>query len=127
MSDAVIANLQNPMPILQQDKSSIVTNPFIPNEQREKEIAALESEANTIIASEYNNNKTSSVKNQSLAELNSNVAKSLTGLFDDLFTKPNDIPWRHYLPTILQKDQRYAYLGILCLVIAFVYIISNQS
>jgi len=127
MSDAVIANLQSPKPILQQDKSTIITNPFIPNEQREKEIVALQSEANAIIEEEYKQNKTSSIQYQSLAVINKNIASSITGLIDDLFLKPADTQWKDYLPIIFQKEQRYTYIGILFLFIVLFYTLVTRE
>jgi hypothetical protein len=124
MSDKVIANLVPQKPILQQDKSSLVTtNPFIPNEQRTKEIESMQKEANDIIESAYTQNKTSSIKEQSLSQLNKNVAHSVVSFLDDLFNKPKDIPWKHYLPMIIQKDQRYTYFGVLLVFVSIFFLI----
>lgn len=119
MSDTIIANVANPTPILQQDRSSkLTTNPFIPNEQRERELVTIQQEANSIIEEAYQTNKTSSIRNMTLNQINGNISSSVTGIIDDLFAKPNDVPWRHYLPMIIQKEQRFAYLGILLIFIA---------
>lgn len=126
MSDKVIANLTNPTPILQQDRSSkLTTNPFIPNEQREREIMTIQEEANSIIEDAYQENKTSSVRNMTLNQIHGNISNSVTGIIDDMFSKPSDVPWRLYLPTILQKDQRFAYLGILLILIAIFMILAR--
>lgn len=127
MSDKVIANLLPQKPILQQDKSSLVTtNPFIPNEQRTKEIESIQEEANNIIESAYAQNKTSSIQDQTLSQLNKNIAQSVVGFLDDLFNKPDDIPWKHYLPMIFQKDQRYTYLGVLLVFVSIFFLIVKQ-
>ena len=127
MSDKIIANIFSPQPILQQDKSSIVTtNPFIPNEQREKEILSIQNEANSIIEEAYRSNKTSSIQNLTLNEINYNVSSSFIGFVDDIFAKPKDIPWRHYIPIIIQKEQRFVYLGILLIFIA-IYILLARA
>ena len=55
--------MNNPVPILQQEKSSITTNPFIPNDQKIKELEIIDKEANKIIEDAYNKNKTSSIAN----------------------------------------------------------------
>lgn len=115
---STILNLQNPQPILQQDRSNIVTNPFIPNDQKEKELQTINKEANDIIEREYNKNKTSSILNQPIKDINKNIAGSVIGILDDLFNKPDDTEWTAYIQTILQKDQRYAYIGILFILIA---------
>jgi hypothetical protein len=113
-----IINLQNPKPILQQDRSNIVTNPFIPNVQKERELETINKEASDIIEKEYNKNKTSSILNQPIKDINKNIAGSVIGILDDLFNKPDDTDWTSYIQTILQKDQRYAYIGILFILIA---------
>lgn len=127
MPEAANANLQNPVPVLQQDKSKITTNPFIPNQQREKELAVIQNDANKIIAEQYNKNTTSSIKHQTLAEINVNIGKSLSGIFDDLFRKPTDTTWLAHLSNIFQKDQRYTYVGILCIFIAIVFILIQSD
>lgn len=128
MSDKVIANLLPQKPILQQDKSSLVTtNPFIPNDQKTKELEAIQDEANSIIEAAYAQNKTSSIQDQTLSQLNQNIAQSVMGFLDDLFTKPNDIPWKHYLPIIVQKEQRYTYFGVLLMFISIFFLIVKQN
>lgn len=127
MSDKIISNILAPKPILQQDKSSLViTNPFIPNEQKTKELEAIQDEANSIIEAAYAQNKTSSIHDQSISQLNANVAQSIVGFLDDLFNKPNDIPWKHYLPMIFQKEQRYTYFGVLLLFVSVFFLIVKQ-
>lgn len=127
MSDKVIANLLPTKPILQQDKSSLVTtNPFIPNEQKSKELDAIQEEANSIIETAYTQNKTSSIQDQTLSQLNKNVAQSVVGFLDDIFTKPDDIPWKHYLPMIIQKEQRYTYFGVLLIFVSIFFLLAKQ-
>lgn len=127
MSDKVIANLIPPKPILQQQKSSlVVTNPFIPNEQKAQELEAVQKEANDIVRVAYQQNQTSSIQNQSLGQLNKNISQSVIGLLDDIFKKPDDIPWKHYLPMIIQKEQRYTYIGILLVFISIFFLIVKQ-
>jgi hypothetical protein len=111
--------MDNPVPILQQEKSNITTNPFIPNEQKIKELEIIDKEANKIIEDAYNKNKTSSISNLSIKDIITNISDSVIGLLDDLFSKPENINWKDYLSSILQKNQRYTYLGILFLIIAF--------
>jgi hypothetical protein len=118
MSLNKIANISNAVPILQQERSQITTNPFIPNSQKIKELEELDKDAAEIIESEYNKNKTTSIYNLSIKEINKNISSSVIGFLDDLFKKPKDIPWRLYLPMIIQKDQRYTYIGVLFIIIA---------
>jgi hypothetical protein len=111
--------MNNPVPILQQEKSNITTNPFIPNDQKIKELEILDQEANKIIEDAYNKNKTTSISNLSIKDIITNIADSVIGFIDDLLSKPVDIPWKDYISSILQKNQRYTYIGILFLIIAF--------
>jgi hypothetical protein len=120
-----IVNLTNPQPILQQDKSSIVTsNPLIPNEQKEREIIVTDI-SNT--ANNNNANAKNTVKNMSIQDINKKIGTSVIGFFDDLFLKPENVPWKEYLPTILQKDERYTYIGILCILIGFYLLLARSN
>lgn len=118
MSVNRIANISNTIPILQQERSSITTNPFIPNEQRTLELEQIDKQANLIIEEQYNKNKKSSIFNLPLRDINTNISSSFIGFFNDLFLKPADMPWRIYIPMILERDQRYTYIGVLCIFIA---------
>lgn len=86
--------LTNPIPILQQQKSSVSTNIFI------KPLS------------------TQPILSPSPHASHSHISKNYLGFFDDLFNKPNDIHWADYFPIILKKDDRYFYLSILFLIIA---------
>lgn len=121
MTTNQIINIQNPVPILQQERSSITTNPFIPNEQKTLELETLDKEANKIIEEAWVKSKSNSIKNLSLNDINQNVSSSFIGLIDDLFTKPKETPWKEYIVEIFNKDQRFTYIGILFILIA-VYI-----
>lgn len=118
MSVNQIANISNTVPILQQERSSITTNPFIPNEQKTIELQQIQKESNIIIEEQYNKNKTTSIFNLPIRTINDNISSSFIGFFNDLFVKPADMPWRIYIPMILERDQRYTYLGVLCIFIA---------
>jgi len=126
MSVNEIVNITNPTPILQQERSQITTNPFIPNEQRTMELEQIDKAANLIIEEQYNKNKTSSIFNLSLRDINTNISSSFIGFFNDLFLKPADMPWRIYVPMILERDQRYTYIGVLCIFIA-VYMLAVRK
>jgi hypothetical protein len=117
MSDKIV-NIQNPVPILKQEKSSIITNPFIPNEQKQLEIQELDKEANQIMEIAWAQSKSNSIANLSLNQINKNVSLSVIGFLDDLFSKPKDISWKDYLIEIIQKEQRYTYIGVLFILIA---------
>ena len=78
------SNIQNPTPILLQQKSKITTNPFISETQKKIELQAIQDNANKIMTDFYNKNSTSSIKNLSLSDINKNTSESILGLLDDL-------------------------------------------
>ena len=105
-----IANIQNPVNILQQERSKITTNPFIPNEQKTMEFEAIDHESNEIIKRAYEKNN---IYNFSIKQINENISKSTIGFLDDLFIKPENNNWIEYLQIILLKEERYVYFGFL--------------
>lgn len=127
MSVNKIVNITNPIPILQQERSQIITNPFIPNEQQAFELEQLDKRANQIIQESYNENKINSISNLNLRDISKNISSSFIGISEDLFTKPEDVKWIDYIFLIFQKDQRYAYIGIVLLMIAFYMMIVKNS
>jgi len=118
-----ILNVQNPIPILQQPKSSITTNPFIPNEVKQMELEMIDQEANKIIQEQYRQSQASGIGNMSLKQLGQNISISYVGILDDLFVKPTNKSWDIYIFEIIQKDGRYGYLGILFIIIALLLIL----
>lgn len=121
-----VVNVINPTPILQQNKSSIVTNPFIPNEQREFELSLLDEEANEIIEKQYENTQLSSIKNQSIQQIFRNIANSVTDILDDVF-KPREesVSLSEHLLNTFTKNQRYAYIGVLLIILAVIIKLLN--
>lgn len=99
-----IINIRNPINILSQPKSSLDTNPLIPNKQDTFEIEQPIS-GETIARVPFH-------------ELNQNIAKSCTEFLDDILNKPEDIAWNNYIIISLQKDNRYPYIGIMLLVVS---------
>ena len=117
--------MNNPVPILQQEKSNITTNPFIPNDQKIKELEIIDERANKIIEEAYNKNKTTSISNLSIKDIITNISDSVIGILDDLFLKPENINWKDYISIILKKNQRYTYIGVLFLIIAFYMLLTH--
>jgi hypothetical protein len=121
-----IENIQPIEPILQQQKSSIITNPFISDTTKIAELNDIQKHANEIFEQQYNKNITNSIQNLSLSDINKNITNSCVGLLDDALNKPSDIHWFQYIQIILKKDQRYAYIGIVLIIIAlFILILTN--
>jgi hypothetical protein len=108
------------VPILRQDKSQIITNPFIPNVQREKEILQIQRNANSIVEQANKENNTTSIANTSLKDIHKNTILALSGGFNDMFNKPSEVTWIQHLLYIIIKDQRYAYIGIVLIITAIV-------
>lgn len=123
MSDKIVANLTEPIPILKQDASAINTNPFIPNEQRERELTIIQSQANKIVEDAYKQNKTSSITNLTLQQIGNNISGSFTGLIYDLVNKPSDKSWLPYIEESVTKEQRYTYFGIVMVILALYMLI----
>ena len=115
------------VPILQQEKSSITTNPFIPNTQKEKEMQVIDSQANAILQEYYNSNKNNSIQNLTLSQVTTNVSTSFTGFLDDLFIKDDNTSWKEHLIEISTKDQRYAYLGVLLICVSLFLLLVKRT
>jgi len=110
-------SLQNPEPILKQQKSKINTNPFIPDNQKTIELKNIQDETNKILSDNYNKNK---LINTSLSDINKNISKTCIGIMNDLLNKPDNIVWYEYIQIVIKKDDRYAYLGIIFIIISLV-------
>lgn len=119
-------SIRNPTQILQQQKSNIITNPFISDSQKQIELDEITEKVNDIVLQNYNTNISSSIQNLSLSDINKNISKSCIGLLDDLFNKPTDIKWLDYIQIIIKKDQRYTYLGFLFIFIAFYILLVSK-
>lgn len=110
-------DIRNPINILQQEKSKITTNPLVTGkivtENDEKiEVVKLEPTKTEKIPPTFN-------------DINRKLSVSIMGLIDDLFEKPNDIPWMKYLTMILEKDERYTYLAVLLIFTTLFIILLN--
>lgn len=99
--------LQNPINILQQEKSFITTNPLI---------QPLQSNENL---------KDTQPKPPTFYDINIKLSTSIMGLIDDIFEKPDDIPWLKYIQMILDKDERYTYLTVLFIFISLFIVLLN--
>jgi hypoxanthine-guanine phosphoribosyltransferase len=120
-----MSNLE-PQPILQQQKSLLTTNAFIPDNIKMMELNDIQNNVNNIIQNEYNKNITSSIQNLSLSDINRNISESCIGVLDDILNKPKNIAWIEYVQIILKKKQRYTYIGIMLIFIAFFILIVSK-
>ena len=120
-----ISNLTQPVPILQQQKSVITTNPFIPDSIKVAELTSIQNNANEIIKSEYKKN--TGVNQFNLTDLHKNITKSFIGVLNDSLNKDDETSWFEYLFIILGKDQRYVYIGILLIITALIILLINSA
>lgn len=102
------------IPILQQQKSDIITNPLIIPKEIESEIVSDEKEEKKTIS------------DMTLGEINKNISSSFLGVCEDLLNKPSEERWNNYIFIILQKDNRYTFLILLFLFIFLFYIIVRE-
>ena len=106
--------IQNPINILQQEKSSITTNPFV----QPKLYTVQENLQDTP-------KDTPKDKPPTFYDINKKLSTAIMGLIDDLFEKPDDIPWLKYIQMILDKDERYTYLTVLFIFTTLFIILIN--
>lgn len=104
-----IINLQNPVPILHQPKSSIITNTLIPkNDTYEVSVSKKEFK----------------IKNK-ISEMNSNISNSILGVLLDFFDKKEDMTWIQHFKYIFLKEQRYKYIGLFLIIISLILYLIN--
>lgn len=123
----LIENIKNPEPILLQQKSKLNTNPFIPDTQKQLELQNIQDNANQIMMDYYNKSSTTSIQNLSLSNISKNLSDSIIGLMNDLLNKPKNIDWFPYIEQSIKKDNRYTYIGILFIIIALYFILTQED
>lgn len=116
--------VQNPIPILQQKKADMTTNPFI----------------NDSVTHEQDNqvNETNEVNDQNIVKkskknkytvgfmkFNTEFSNSVMGFFDDIYEKPEDKKWQEHIVYIVKKDNRHNYLGVLLIFVIMFMILVN--
>jgi hypothetical protein len=105
LEELAYAKLHNPIPILQQRKSYITTNPYVLGRQ------PIET-PHKLLSRPFTN-------------FSKNLAQSCMGFLDDLYIKPNEEPWYSYIIFIIYKDNRHTYLGVFLLLIALAIFIKG--
>lgn len=122
-----IVNIQNPIPILQQPKSSVIKNILIPNEQQEVEYEIIDTKEKEKLDEENEKMKKTGIKYTSFATLHTRISESILGVIVDFFEKPKDEYWIEHIPNIFIKDQRYAYIGMFLVIIAIIIHITKLN
>ncbi len=102
--ELVPAVIENPRPILQQPSS----NNFNHVNLRKTEVNKRKTEVEGDV--------------KSLEVVGRRMADSVLGVMDDIYNKPKTENWKDYLATTILKDDRYAYIGMLCILIT-IYIL----
>ena len=120
MSSNNIVNIQNPIPILQQPKSSITTNTLIPTQQQQIEYETIDNKELEKYNKQQEELKKTGIKYASFATIHLKISESILGVIIDLFDKPKDETISEHIKNIFIKDQRYAYIGIFLVVIAII-------
>ena len=113
--------VMNPLAILQQQKAALTKNEFLVKEEirqikNRQDIDNFNDKLQKDTDANYVNFNNS---------INKNLSITLIGFTDDLLNKPHETHWKHYLPIILEKDDRYIYLLILIIFITFFIILIN--
>ena len=106
----MILNIHNPIPILQQKPSSITTNTLIPTnfqQTTDKQIVKI----NKI--TKNNNN------------INQKISSDIIDFFDDFYKKPDNEPLSKYIIQISSKKNRFMYIGIFFILVAFYILFLN--
>lgn len=93
--------VQNPMPILQQQKAELTTNPFIKPARQESR----------------------DQESRDQVKINRQLSIHVIGFMDDLLDKPDDIQWHRHVKMCLHKDDRMLYLTILVVFIVLFMIL----
>lgn len=109
--------------IVKSEISHIKTSPFISDNQKEMELRKLNKDVNKIITDNYNKNTSAF----NLSNLHKNISISCVGIVDDALNKPKGIKWSEYIQIILQKNQRYTYIGFLLIFIAIFILVTRTS
>lgn len=121
-----IINITTPIPILQQNTSSINTNPFLMDNNKIN-IDRSETQTQNDIEIENENEKRNEkvyMTNLDIEYFFKDFSINIIDFLNDLLDKPHDESWVYYLVYILYKNNRYTYIGILSIIIALmIYII----
>lgn len=95
--------VQDPKPILQQQKAQLTTNPFI----KKVPEPILEKEEEEVVP-----------------KINRELSIHIIGFMDDMFEKPDSVEWHHHIKQCIQKENRMLYMTILMIfIILFIILI----
>jgi len=127
--------ISNPVPILQQPKADLTTNPFISGTTPTQQISTQQTTpqiSTQQISTQQTTTPQSTQENDSslpgvigFTDFNKKMSNSIMGIMDDMYEKPNDVSWQEYIPYVVGKESRYNYLGVtIIFIIMFIILFS---
>lgn len=137
--------VNNPVPILQQQKSNITTNTFLDPGNKTYDIPSNQQLNNfgssvEVLPNLNETRRTSSSRSlgfgegrgtelqpkphsPSFTEINKKLSITIIDTLDDLLNKPDNINWKDYALMVFAKDDRYTYFSILLIIFALILIL----
>jgi hypothetical protein len=115
-----IVNLQNPIPILQQPKSEIITNKLIPNRQKVEEYEIIDNIELRKQQEQKIKLENNGIKYASFATIHTRISESIIGIITEIFDKPYNEGIFEHINNTFTKNQRYAYIGLLLIMISII-------
>lgn len=115
------------IPILQQPKSSMTTNILIPNEQKEENYEIVDKIELEKLNKRKEELQKTSIKYTSFGDIHKRISESVLGIMTEIFDKREDDKWVEHIKNTFTKDQRYAYIGILLIIISIIIIVLRKN
>lgn len=106
----MIQNIHNPIPVLQQPKSQVLSNSLVPNTLQEETV-------------QLPTHNTPSLLDISIRNVATGMSSSVLGFMEDIFHKSDSDSWIEHFQYSAIKEQRYMYFGILCIFIASILLL----
>ena len=115
------ASVTHPIPILQQPKAEMTTNPYITGPVSSTDSLQQSKKEDQIQKDQIQKDQIQKEKSQKytqdtgaigFGDFNQNMSVSIMGLMDDIYEKPTHIAWNEYIIKIIKKDDRYNYIVI---------------
>jgi hypothetical protein len=117
-------NFGNPVPILQQPKSTLFSGESLESQiQKIQEKELIKDSPNLGRFQNFGNKIKKEDNVGPIQSFSQNIASSFIEFFEDLFNKDSNISWSKHLNEILLKNDRIFYLGNLLILIALYYLL----
>jgi hypothetical protein len=122
-SDGNGGMVNNPVPILQQQKSNITTNTFLEPGNKTYDIQSNQQLNNFGINTVKSSDSKPKHNSPNFNEINKKLSITIIDTLDDLLNKPDNIKWTDYILMVFAKDDRYTYFSILLIIFALILIL----